>query len=58
VPTQLLLAKPDNIARAAEILNNGGPVVFPTETVYCLSPAVRDRLTRAATGLVNAEETN
>lgn len=34
--TELLPATPENIARAAEILRNGGLVAFPTETVYGL----------------------
>jgi tRNA A37 threonylcarbamoyladenosine synthetase subunit TsaC/SUA5/YrdC len=58
VSTQFPPATPDNIAWAAEILQNGGPVVFPTETVYGLGLAIRDRLTRAAARLVDAEETH
>jgi L-threonylcarbamoyladenylate synthase len=34
--TELLLATPENIARAAGILRNGGLAAFPTETVYGL----------------------
>lgn len=34
--TELLPATPENIARAAEILHQGGLVAFPTETVYGL----------------------
>ena len=56
--TQLLPATPENIARAAEILQNGGLVAFSTETVYGLGLAIRDRLTRAAARLVDAEETH
>jgi L-threonylcarbamoyladenylate synthase len=34
--TQRLAATPEDIARAGEILRNGGTVAFPTETVYGL----------------------
>jgi len=42
VPTLLLPTTPDNIARAAEILQNGGLVAFPTETVYGLGANALD----------------
>ncbi len=38
----LLPAKPENIARAAEVLRGGGVVAFPTETVYGLGAAAFD----------------
>lgn len=34
--------QPDVIARAADVLNNGGLVAFPTETVYGLGARARD----------------
>ncbi len=34
--TELLLATSENIARAAQVIQNGGLVAFPTETVYGL----------------------
>jgi L-threonylcarbamoyladenylate synthase len=40
--TLLLPATPENIARAAEILKNGGLVAFPTETVYGLGANALD----------------
>ncbi len=40
--TQLLPATPENIARAAEVLKNGGLVAFPTETVYGLGANALD----------------
>ncbi len=42
MPTQLLPATPENIARAAEILRGGGLVAFPTETVYGLGANALD----------------
>ncbi len=42
MPTQLLPTTPENIARAAEILQNGGLVAFPTETVYGLGANALD----------------
>lgn len=42
MPTQLLPATPKNIARAAEIIQNGGLVAFPTETVYGLGANALD----------------
>jgi L-threonylcarbamoyladenylate synthase len=48
-PTQRLSSSPQDIARAAEILRNGGTVAFPTETVYglganALDPAAVERI--------------
>jgi L-threonylcarbamoyladenylate synthase len=40
--TLLLPATPENIARAAETLKNGGLVAFPTETVYGLGANALD----------------
>jgi L-threonylcarbamoyladenylate synthase len=40
--TILLPATPKNIARAAEVLRNGGLVAFPTETVYGLGANALD----------------
>ena len=40
--TQRLTATPEDIARAAEILRNGGTVAFPTETVYGLGANALD----------------
>jgi L-threonylcarbamoyladenylate synthase len=40
--TQRLTASPEDIARAAEILRNGGTVAFPTETVYGLGANALD----------------
>jgi L-threonylcarbamoyladenylate synthase len=40
--TQRLTASPSDIARAAEILRNGGTVAFPTETVYGLGANALD----------------
>jgi L-threonylcarbamoyladenylate synthase len=40
--TQRLAASPKDIARAAEILRNGGTVAFPTETVYGLGANALD----------------
>ena len=40
--TQRLKATPEDIARAAEILRNGGTVAFPTETVYGLGANALD----------------
>jgi L-threonylcarbamoyladenylate synthase len=40
--TQRLTASPKDIARAAEILRNGGTVAFPTETVYGLGANALD----------------
>ncbi len=34
--TEMLSATPENIARAAQVIHNGGLVAFPTETVYGL----------------------
>ena len=42
MPTQLLPATPENIARAAAILKGGGLVAFPTETVYGLGANALD----------------
>lgn len=42
MPTQLLPATPENIARAAELLRRGGLVAFPTETVYGLGADALD----------------
>jgi L-threonylcarbamoyladenylate synthase len=40
--TQRLTASPEDIARAAKILRNGGTVAFPTETVYGLGANALD----------------
>jgi L-threonylcarbamoyladenylate synthase len=40
--TQHLNSAPEDIARAAEILRNGGTVAFPTETVYGLGANALD----------------
>jgi L-threonylcarbamoyladenylate synthase len=40
--TQRLSSSPQDIARAAEILRNGGTVAFPTETVYGLGANALD----------------
>jgi L-threonylcarbamoyladenylate synthase len=40
--TQHLAATPEDIARAGEILRNGGTVAFPTETVYGLGANALD----------------
>ena len=40
--TQRLTASPEDIARAADILRNGGTVAFPTETVYGLGANALD----------------
>jgi len=40
--TERLSANPKDIARAAEILRNGGTVAFPTETVYGLGANALD----------------
>jgi L-threonylcarbamoyladenylate synthase len=40
--TQRLTARPEDIARAAEILRSGGTVAFPTETVYGLGANALD----------------
>ncbi len=40
--TQQLITSPEDIARAAEILRNGGTVAFPTETVYGLGANALD----------------
>ena len=40
--TRHLKASPEDIARAAEILRNGGTVAFPTETVYGLGANALD----------------
>lgn len=40
--TQHLKTTPEDIARAAEILRNGGTVAFPTETVYGLGANALD----------------
>jgi L-threonylcarbamoyladenylate synthase len=40
--TQRLTANPEDIARAAKILRNGGTVAFPTETVYGLGANALD----------------
>jgi L-threonylcarbamoyladenylate synthase len=40
--TQRLSTSPQDIARAAEILRNGGTVAFPTETVYGLGASALD----------------
>ena len=40
--TLRLKATPQDIARAAEILRNGGTVAFPTETVYGLGANALD----------------
>jgi len=40
--TQRLAATPEDIARAGEILRNGGTVAFPTETVYGLGASALD----------------
>lgn len=42
LPTQRLENSPQGIARAAEILRDGGLVAFPTETVYGLGADARD----------------
>jgi len=42
MPTELLPATPENIARAAEVLRRGGLVAFPTETVYGLGANALD----------------
>lgn len=40
--TKILPATPENIARAAEVIKNGGLVAFPTETVYGLGANALD----------------
>src|ERR1700736_359257 len=40
--THHLTTTPEDIARAAEILRNGGTVAFPTETVYGLGANALD----------------
>jgi L-threonylcarbamoyladenylate synthase len=52
--TQRLTATPEDIARAAEILRNGGTVAFPTETVYGLGANALDA--NAVTSIFTAKE--
>jgi L-threonylcarbamoyladenylate synthase len=52
--TQRLTASPQDIARAAEILRNGGSVAFPTETVYGLGANALDA--NAVAGIFTAKE--
>jgi L-threonylcarbamoyladenylate synthase len=52
--TQRLTATPKDIARAAEILRNGGTVAFPTETVYGLGANALDPI--AVAGIFAAKE--
>jgi L-threonylcarbamoyladenylate synthase len=42
MPTELVPATPENVARAAAILRRGGLVAFPTETVYGLGANALD----------------
>ena len=42
MPTLRLSSKPEDLARAAEILRSGGLVAFPTETVYGLGANALD----------------
>lgn len=51
--TELLPATPENIARAAEVIQNGGLVAFPTETVYGLGANALD--VQAVTGIFTAK---
>lgn len=51
--TQILPATPENIARAAEVIKNGGLVAFPTETVYGLGANALD--VKAVTGIFTAK---
>jgi L-threonylcarbamoyladenylate synthase len=52
--TQHLNTTPEDIARAAEILRNGGTVAFPTETVYGLGANALDA--NAVAGIFTAKE--
>jgi len=52
--TQRLAATREDIARAAEILRNGGTVAFPTETVYGLGANALDA--NAVAGIFAAKE--
>lgn len=52
--TQLLPATPENIRRAAQILQSGGLVAFPTETVYGLGANALDE--EAAARIFTAKE--
>jgi L-threonylcarbamoyladenylate synthase len=52
--TQRLAATREDIARAAEILRNGGTVAFPTETVYGLGANALDA--NAVAGIFTAKE--
>jgi L-threonylcarbamoyladenylate synthase len=52
--TQRFTASPEDIARAAEILRNGGTVAFPTETVYGLGANALDA--NAVAGIFAAKE--
>ncbi|GAB4486055.1 MAG: L-threonylcarbamoyladenylate synthase [Anaerolineales bacterium] len=51
--TQHLPATPENIARAAAVLKNGGLVAFPTETVYGLGANALDE--KAVRGIFTAK---
>jgi L-threonylcarbamoyladenylate synthase len=51
--TQRLAATPEDIARAGEILRNGGTVAFPTETVYGLGANALD--SRAVANIFTAK---
>ncbi len=51
--TELLSATPQNIIRAAEIIQNGGLVAFPTETVYGLGANALD--VNAVAGIFTAK---
>ncbi len=51
--TELLPATPENIARAAEVIQNGGLVAFPTETVYGLGANALDE--KAVRGIFTAK---
>jgi L-threonylcarbamoyladenylate synthase len=52
--TERLTASPEDIARAAKILRNGGTVAFPTETVYGLGANALD--TNAVASIFTAKE--
>jgi L-threonylcarbamoyladenylate synthase len=52
--TQHLNTTPEDIARAAEILRNGGTVAFPTETVYGLGANALDA--NAVSAIFTAKE--
>jgi len=51
--TELLPATPQNITRAAQVIQNGGLVAFPTETVYGLGANALD--VQAVAGIFTAK---